>query len=89
MATLNTKMGVLLFACTSGLIYGQTKQPSIEQKAEKSVCANIVALTGNVNMNCSNLSSLTPAQKKALADIPEILKMALANQNYLDAILVS
>ncbi len=87
MAKLNTKIRVLIIALLPGLLYGQAKPTSIDQKSEKSLCANIVALTGNVTLNCSNLSSLTPAQKKALADIPSILKMALENQDYLDAIM--
>jgi hypothetical protein len=87
MARLNARVSVLLIACVSGFMFGQAKPTFVQQKSEKSVCANIVALTGNVDINCSNLSVLTPAQKKGLADIPAILKMALTNQNYLDAIL--
>jgi hypothetical protein len=81
MAKPNLK-AVLLVAFLANFDYGQT--PAVQQKSEKSTCTNILALTGDVNMNCSNL---TPAQKKALADIPAILKMALSNQGYLEAIL--
>jgi hypothetical protein len=37
-----------------------------------------------LNLNCTDL---TPTQSKALADIPMILKLALTNQDYLNAIL--
>jgi hypothetical protein len=80
-----TKLSIrtaLLVACLCGAAISQT--PTVQQKSEKSTCTNILALAGNINMNCSDL---TPAQKKALADIPAILKMALTNQNYLEAIL--
>jgi hypothetical protein len=73
----------LLFACVVSVGHSQTKPAMIQQDSEKSICANVVALTGNVEMKCSNL---TPAQKQALADIPNILKMALSNGDYLKAI---
>ena len=63
-------------------VAGQTA-PTVHQTATRSSCSNIVALSG-AKIDCANL---TPAQKKALADIPTILKMALSNQDYLDAIL--
>jgi hypothetical protein len=56
---------------------------SANQTAMKSSCSNIVALSG-AKVDCSNL---TPAQMKALQSIPEILKTALENQGYLDAIM--
>lgn len=58
------------------LAHGQLAQ-KVQQKSESSTCSNIVALTGNVNINCSNL---TPEQKKELDKIPGILKKILANQ---------
>ena len=61
---------------------GQTA-PSVRQTAKQSSCSNIVALAG-AKVDCSNL---TPAQKKALANIPSILKLAIENEDYLDAIL--
>jgi hypothetical protein len=83
MKNLNLRI-VLLLSFASGIGCGQTTQPTIQQKSEKSTCANIVALAGNVDLNCS---SLTPAQSKAISNIPAILKMTLENQNYLDAIM--
>ncbi len=59
--------------------------PNVQQKSDKSTCSNILALTGNININCS---SLTPAQKKALESIPKVLRMAMTNQDYLNAIMV-
>jgi hypothetical protein len=76
MAKLNLRV-VLLFACTSSLGLCQAKPPTIQQKSDRSVCANIVALTGNVNVKCS---SLTPDQSKLLAKIPTLLDKILANQ---------
>jgi hypothetical protein len=56
--------------------HGQSK-PNLEQNSARSACSNIVALTGDVNINCS---SLTPQQKKTLDTIPAILRKILANQ---------
>jgi hypothetical protein len=83
MKTLNRRAAVVFIACISAISGGQTP-PSVQQKAERSICANIVALTGDVKLNCSNL---TEEQKKALKDIPAILKMAVSNQAYLAEIL--
>jgi hypothetical protein len=58
--------------------------PTVQQKSEKSTCSNIVALTGNVNLNCS---SLTPEQKKILERIQVLLKKILANQSDSKALL--
>ena len=69
-------IGVAVFA------NGQTA-PTIHQSAKQSSCSNIVALSG-AKVDCTNL---TPAQKKALEHIPAILKMAVENQDYLDAIM--
>jgi len=68
-----------LFLLAAQSAHGQT----IVQHSHESVCSNIVALTGDVKLNCSNL---TPAQKKAIEQIPAVLKMALTNQEYLAAI---
>lgn len=68
----------------SAVCMAQTKDTTIQQKADKSLCANVVALTGDVNLNCSTLS---PSQAKAIKEIPAILKLALANQQYLSDIL--
>jgi hypothetical protein len=72
---------LLLFYCLCSNASGQPS--TVQQRAEKSNCANIVALTGNVNLNCSNLTS---AQKKAISNIPAILQMALENKDYLEYI---
>lgn len=65
-------------------IYGQaTRTPSVQQKSERSICANVVALVGDVKLNCSNL---TDAQKKAIALIPSLLKETMNNQSFLEDI---
>jgi hypothetical protein len=56
--------------------HGQS-MPNLEQNSAKSACSNIVALSGDVNIN---YSSLTPQQKKTLDTIPAILRKILANQ---------
>jgi hypothetical protein len=49
----------------------------VHQKFENITCSNIVALAGDVNINCSSLS---PEQKKMLERIPSLLNKILANQ---------
>jgi len=56
--------------------FGQTL-PSVTQDAKNSSCSNIVALAGDVKIDCS---SLTPAQQKIIESIPSILHKILANQ---------
>ncbi|MGA2962121.1 MAG: hypothetical protein ABSD96_10640 [Candidatus Korobacteraceae bacterium] len=56
--------------------FGQTA-PSVKQQARDSACSNIVALAGNVNINCS---SLTPTERKLIEGIPAVLNKILANQ---------
>lgn len=51
--------------------------PSVKQDAKNASCSNIVALAGNVNLDCS---SLTPAQQKLIESIPALLHKILANQ---------
>jgi hypothetical protein len=65
---------VIVFYGTLGL--SQT-QPSVKQEAKDTSCSNIVALAGNVSVNCS---SLTPAQRKLIQSIPAVLNKILANQ---------
>ena len=72
-----------LFLITAASTFGQGV-PSVQQHADRSRCSNIVALAGNVNLNCS---SLTPAQKKTLDSIPALLNKILANQMDSDAIM--
>jgi hypothetical protein len=82
---LSAKLMVLIAISLEAHAQDKSKPlPSVDQRAERSNCTNIVALTGNVNINCSYL---TPDQKKAISNIPSILKMALENKNYLEAIL--
>jgi hypothetical protein len=49
----------------------------VKQKAIDSECTNILALAGNVNVNCS---ALTPKQQKIIEGIPSILHRILKNQ---------
>lgn len=51
--------------------------PPIKQDAKNVACANIVALAGNVNVNCS---ILTPSQRALIESIPEVLNKILLNQ---------
>jgi hypothetical protein len=78
MTNLSTKV-TLLFLCSAVPSLTQTKPPipSVEQKSERSTCVNIVALTGNVNLNCS---SLTPAQSKSILEIQTMIRKMVANQ---------
>ena len=73
---------IVLLLCVAASAYGQTT-PTVHQTATQSSCSNIVALSG-AKVDCSHL---TPAQKKAMENIPDILKLALSNHDYLDAIL--
>jgi hypothetical protein len=52
--------------------------PGGQQKSEYSNCSNIIALAGDVNINCS---TLTPEQKRILERIPAILNKILKSQN--------
>jgi hypothetical protein len=51
--------------------------PAIRRKSENTSCSNVVALAGNVNVNCS---SLTSTQRKLIESIPGVLNKILANQ---------
>src|ERR1017187_709758 len=83
MTNLRTSIELIgLFLSVAVLSSGQVS-PTVKQIAKNSPCANIVALSG-AKVDCSNL---TPAQKKALDSIPSILKLALTDQDYLDAIM--
>jgi hypothetical protein len=59
-------------------------QPSVKQEAKDSACSNIVALSGNVSINCS---SLTAAQRKLIESIPAVLNKILSNQLDPDAVM--
>jgi len=59
-------------------------QTEVHQDADRSSCSNIVALTGNVNVNCS---TLTPAQLRAIQKIPDLVKEILENKTEAQAIL--
>ncbi len=56
---------------------GQTASTR-QKKSDVNNCSNIVALTGNININCSQL---TPEQRKALEQIPAMLRRILTNEN--------
>jgi len=58
-----------------GIAKGQNTPTN--QRASYSNCANIVALAGDVKINCS---SLTPEQKKMLGRIPNLLNQLLVKQ---------
>jgi len=60
--------------CAVGL--SQTT-PNVKQDAKDSACANILALAGNVSINCS---TLTTSQRKIIDSIPAVLNKILANQ---------
>jgi hypothetical protein len=64
-------------------VFGQTT-PSVTQNAKKSSCSNIVALAGDVKIDCS---TLTPAQQKIIENIPALLHKILANQLDPDAVM--
>jgi hypothetical protein len=58
--------------------FGLGQAPAaIKQDAANASCANIVALAGNVNLNCS---SLTAAQRKLIESIPGLLSKLFASQ---------
>jgi hypothetical protein len=77
MSNLKTSLSIQLLLLIAAITsYGQDKS-AIKQESDKSTCSNIVALAGNVNLNCS---SLTPDQKKLIAKIPTLLNKLLVNQ---------
>ena len=51
--------------------------PTVQQKAVKSNCSDIVALAGNVDVKCS---SLTPEERQIIANIPAMLNKILAER---------
>src|SRR5580700_3438232 len=65
----------ILFALASKAV-GQ-QPPTVTQEAKSSPCSNIIALAGDVKIDCS---SLTPAQQKLIEGIPGLLHKILANQ---------
>jgi hypothetical protein len=70
-----------LILAASSVAVSQSTPPS--QQALNSSCANIVAMAG-AKVDCSNL---TEVQRKAIANLPAIMKMALEDQNYFKEIL--
>jgi hypothetical protein len=58
--------------------------PTVTQEAKGSPCSNIVALVGDVKLDCS---SLTPAQQKIIESIPAVLHKILANHLDPDAVM--
>jgi hypothetical protein len=82
MRKIATAVESIMIICSVAFVYGQTTS-NVHQTATRSTCSNIVALSG-AKVDCSNL---TPAQKKALENIPSILRMTFENKDYLDAIM--
>ncbi|MBS1800694.1 MAG: hypothetical protein JSS95_12815 [Acidobacteria bacterium] len=66
---------LLAAAMLTTLTHGQT--PTIRQRSTRSTCSNIIALAGNVKVDCSKL---TPEQDRLLRQIPAMLNKVLANQ---------
>ena len=66
----------LVFIALSFGAFAQTKPP-VQQKADKSPCSNIVALTGNIDIKCS---ALTPGQSKAILSIQTMVRKLVAKQ---------
>ena len=58
--------------------------PGITQEAKSSPCSNVIALTGDVKIDCS---SLTPAQQKIIDSIPALLRNIIAHQHDADAVI--
>lgn len=74
---LRNSLSALVLASGSLASCQSTTAPGVKQEAKNSSCSNIVALAGNVEVNCS---SLTPAQQKQIESIPLILHKILVNQ---------
>jgi hypothetical protein len=72
---LSTRLSILLSIATT-LAHGQGTLTA-QQKADFATCSNIVALAGDININCS---SLTPEQEKLLKKIPVLLNKIIVNQ---------
>ena len=68
----NAWLGLFLIA---SCLVSQT--PPIKQEARNTTCSNVIALAGNVNINCSHLN---PTQEKLIASIPAVLKKIITNQ---------
>jgi hypothetical protein len=74
---------VIVLAAAASLGLCQTS-PTVKQDAKDTTCSNIVALSGNVSINCS---ALTPAQRKLIESIPAMLNKILAQQLDPDAVM--
>ncbi len=72
----------MLFVLASKAI-GQNP-PTVKQEAKSSPCSNIVALAGDVKIDCS---SLTSAQQKIIENIPSLLRRIIAHQSDADAVI--
>jgi hypothetical protein len=57
---------------------------AVKQKPGQSLCSNVVALAGNVNINCSTLSK---SEKATIDSIPAILHKILVNELPTDEVL--
>jgi len=76
-------LSIEVACCVIFSIAHAQQNPTVQQKADRSACSNIVALTGNVSIHCS---ALTPEQSKALQQLRSMLRKMLANQ--IDPILI-
>jgi hypothetical protein len=52
---------LLMLVSITGFLARSETARTVQQKSESITCSNIVAITGNVSINCSNL---TPDQKR-------------------------
>ncbi len=77
MTSRNISLGWIALLMLTNVANTQTKPP-LNRPSYSISCSNIVALSGNVNINCSNL---TVEQKKLLGEIPSLLHRILSNQD--------
>ena len=76
-------LSVLALAFGNPAFCQSTATPNVKQDAKNSSCSNIVALAGNVKIDCK---SLTPAQQKLIESIPSLLNKILVRQLDPDAV---
>jgi hypothetical protein len=81
--TKNIAKATVVGAFLSMVCLGQPNQ-QIHQDAKHSSCSNIVALTGNVKVNCN---TLTPAQLHAIEKIPSLVQQIIENKSDAEAIM--
>lgn len=76
-----SKLSAVIILALHGPITAQT---SIKQESKGGACSNIVALVGNVSLNCTDLSA---TEKRIIDSIPALLKKILASQLDPDAVM--